>query len=334
MVKEIGVLVVGVGFVGGQAHVPSFKKIEGSNLVALCARTEKRVKPLAEKWGTKYYLDYDEALNNPEVDAVVVAVPTPYHFDYSMKAIEKGKHVMCEIPIAPKISQVEEMKKAAEKAGVTVMPVLNFRFAPVYVRIKEMIKEGVIGKPIAMHYREFLPAKDLAEQWPAGGWAWDIEKAGGYPDFTLSVWGIDMLRWVNESEYAKAKWMANYPKLEKFGGIYGYNTKGIAKFENGVVASFHFGASVNKAGAETRFEVYGDNTNVIHGIGFNKIKVLGPDDQVQETVLEVKGTRVWGHRQCDTHFIECLLANKTPSVTLDDAIKAQTIAEKITDLSR
>lgn len=334
MTKEIGVLVVGVGFVGGQAHAPSFKKIDGSNLVGLCARTERRVKPLAEKWETKYYLDYDEALKNPEVDAVVVAVPTPFHYNYAMKAIEKGKHVMCEMPITPKISDIKKLQAAADKAGVTIMPILNFRFAPVYVKIKEMIKEGVIGKPIAMHYREYLPAKDLAEQWPADGWAWDIEKAGGYPDYTLSVWGIDMLRWVNESEYTESHWVASYPKMEQFGGIYGYNTKGIAMFENGVAASFHFGASVNKAGSETRFEVWGDNTNVIQGHGINKIVVLGPDDHKEKIPVEVKGARVWGHRQCDTHFIECLLNNKTPSVTLDDAIKAQMVADKITDRLR
>ena len=334
MTKDIGVLVIGVGFVGGQAHVPSFKKIDGSNLVALCARTEERVKPLAEKWDTKYYLDTDKAINDPEVDAVVVAVPTPLHYDTAMKAINKGKHVMCEMPIAPKISQIKEMDEAAEKAGVTVMPILNFRFAPIYDTMKNMIKEGKIGKPIAMHYREFLPAKDLAEQWPAKGWAWDIEKAGGYPDFTLSVWGIDMLRWINESEYTESEWMASYPKFEQFGGIYGYNTKGIAKYENDVVASFHFGASVNQAASETRFEVYGDNTNVIHGVGFNKVIVYGPDNEKDEKILDVGGTKIWGHRQCDTHFIESLLNNKTPSVTLTDALIAQEVATKITDRIR
>jgi len=60
--NEVGVAVVGVGFVGGQAHTPSFKKIEGSKLMALCARTEKRVKPLSEKYDVKYYLDYPEEL--------------------------------------------------------------------------------------------------------------------------------------------------------------------------------------------------------------------------------------------------------------------------------
>jgi predicted dehydrogenase len=331
MTKSIGTLVVGVGFVGGQAHTPSFKKIDGSNLVGLCARTETRVKPLAEKWETNYYLDYDKALNNSEVDAVIIATPTPYHFDLAMRAIDKGKHVMCEMPIAPKISQINEMDAAAKEAGVTVMPILNFRFAPVYVKVKELIEEGRIGKPVAMHYREFLPAKDLAEQWPADGWAWDIERSGGYPDYTLSVWGIDMLRWANESDYIASEWMASYPKMEQYGGIYGYNTKGIAKFENDVVASFHFGASVNAAGSETRFEVYGDNTNVIHGIGFDKIKILGPDDKTEKISLDVGGTKVWGHRQCDTHFIESLLNDEVPSVTLDDAIIAHEIADKITD---
>jgi predicted dehydrogenase len=331
MSKNIGVIVVGVGFVGGQAHTPSFKKIEGSNLVALCARTERRVKPLAEKWGVKYYLDYDEALMNPELDAVVIAVPTPYHYEYTMKAIKKGKHVLLEMPITPKIEQIKEIKKAAKEAGVTVMPILNFRFAPIYVKIKEMIKEGKIGKPIAVHYREFLPASALAEQWPSGSWAWDIEKSGGYPDYTLSVWGIDMLRWLLDSEFKDIQWKASYPKLEQFGGILGYNTMGVAKFENGAVCTLHFGASVNALASETRLEVYGDNTDVIHGIWNNKIKLIGRGDKVEEIDVPVKGTRVWGHRQIDTHFIECILDNKEPSVTLDDAIVAQKHADGITE---
>lgn len=334
MSKEIGVIVVGVGFVGGQAHTPSFKKIEGSNLLGLCARTKKRVKPLAEKYGVRYYLDYDEALKNPELDAVVIAVPTPYHYDMAMKAIKKGKHVLLEMPIAPKIAQIEEIKKAAKEEGVTVMPILNFRFAPIYVKVKEMIKEGRIGKPIAVHYREFLPASALADQWPAGSWAWDIERSGGYPDYTLSVWGIDMLRWLMDSEFEGIQWMSSYPKLEQFGGILGYNTMGVAKFENGVVCTLHFGASVNELASETRLEVYGDNTDVIHGIWNNKIKLIGRGDEVKEIDVPVKGTRVWGHRQIDTHFIECLLNDKEPSVTLDDAIVAHMLADGITEKLR
>jgi len=213
---------------------------------------------------------------------------------------------------------------------VILMPILQFRFAPVYVKTKEMIETGLIGKPIAFHFREFIPAMSIAEQWPLGSWAWNIEKSGGYPDFTLSVWSIDMFRWLFKSEIASVEWMANYPKFEKYGGILGYNTMGLIKLSNGVVGSLHYSASVTPSASTSRLEVYGDNTNVIHAVWFNKVLLYGSDPQPQEWNLDVKGTRVWGHRQLDEHFIECILQNKKPQVTAEDAIKAQEVAQKIT----
>lgn len=330
IVNKVGVAVVGVGFVGGAAHVPSFKKIDGSELVVLCAATEKRVKPLAEKYGVEYSLDYDKLLDDARVQAVVLAVPTPLHFELAMKALEKGKHVLCEMPVAATIDQVRQLKKAAEEAGVILMPTLQFRFAPIYVKTKEIIASGMVGKPIALHFREFVPAISIAEQWPAGSWAWDIEKSGGYPDFTLSVWSIDMVRWMFESEIDNVKWMANYPKFEKYGGILGYNTMGIIKLMNGMVGSLHYSASVTPAASTCRLEVYGDNTNVLHAIWNDRIVLYSPDQEPQEWSLQVKGTRVWGHRQIDEHFIDCILHNRKPEVTVEDAITAQEIAQKIT----
>jgi predicted dehydrogenase len=331
MADKVGVAVVGVGFVGGQAHAPSFRKIEGSELVALCARTERRVKPLAEKYNVRYYLDYDKLLEDPKVQAVAVAVPTPFHYEVALKAIRKRKHVLCEMPIAPTIDKVKELQKAANEAGVILMPVLQFRFAPIYVKTKEMIKSGMIGKPIAFHFREFIPALSLAEQWPAGTWGWDIERSGGYPDFTFSVWSIDLFRWMFESEIDNVEWMSNYPKLEKYGGILGYNTMGLIKL-NDVVGSMHYSASVTPSASTSRLEVYGDNTNVLHAIWNNKIVLYGPSQQPQEWNLEVKGTGVWGHRQMDAHFIECILQGKQPQASIEDAIKAQEIAQKITKI--
>jgi hypothetical protein len=63
--KEVGVAVVGAGFVGGQAHVPAFNKIPGSELVALGDQVEERIKKYAHKYHVKYYLDYDQLLDNP-----------------------------------------------------------------------------------------------------------------------------------------------------------------------------------------------------------------------------------------------------------------------------
>ena len=329
MQDKVGVAVVGVGFVGGQAHVPSFKKIEGSELVALGAMTEKRVKPLAESLGVRYYLDYGKLLEDPKVQAVALAVPTPWHFDLVMKAIKKGKHVLCEMPVAPTVSQVRELQRAADEAGVILMPVLQFRFAPIYVKTKELIESGAIGKPLAIHFREFIPAMSLAEQWPRGSWAWDIEKSGGCPDFTLSVWSLDMIRWMFNSDIEDVQWMVNYKEIEKHGGIIGYNTMGLIKLSNGIVGNLHYSASVTPSASTARLEIYGDNTNVLHAFWFNKIVVYGQEQQPQEWNLDVKGTKVWGHRQIDEHFIECILHNKKPQVTTEDAIKAIEAAQKM-----
>jgi len=329
MIDRVGIAVVGAGFVGGQAHVPAFKKIPESELVVICDKIESRVKPLSEKYGVKYCLDYEEVLKDRNVDAVVLAVPTPFHFELAIKAMEKGKHVLCEMPLAPTIEQIRKMKETSEKNDVLLMPDLNFRFAPVYVKTKEMMQEGVIRNPIAVHYREFIPAAALADQWPAGSWAWDINRSGGYPDFTLSVWSIDLLRWLFEDEISNIKWMSNYTPLKEFGGILGYNTMGIIKFEKGMVGSLHYGATVNKLASISRLEVYGDNTNVLHAVWNNKIVLYGSDSEQKEIPVEAKGTRSWGHYQLDNHFIECVQMNKKPLVTVEDAIKTQEIAQKM-----
>ncbi len=125
MADNIRVAVVGAGFVGGQAHVPAFRKIPGSEIVVICDKLENRVKPLSEKYSIKYCLDYEEILNNPKINAVVLAVPTPFHFELAIKAMQKGKHVLCEMPLAPTIEKIRKMLLHAESLwwGGLEMPI-------------------------------------------------------------------------------------------------------------------------------------------------------------------------------------------------------------------
>ncbi|MBS7644945.1 MAG: Gfo/Idh/MocA family oxidoreductase [Candidatus Bathyarchaeia archaeon] len=328
--KKVGVAVIGTGFVGGQAHVPSFRKIPGSELVALGARTEKRVAKLAKKYEVKYYLDYKELIRDPKVDALVIATPTPFHFPVALEALKNGKHVLCEMPVAPKLSEVEELKKEAEKAGVVFMPVLNFRFTPNYVKAKALIDEGAVGKVVAASFKESIGAKVLAAQWPADSWAWDAKMSGGYPDFTLSVWSIDLLRWLFDAEYEAVEWKSNYtPLREEYGGIIGYNTMGLVKLSNGVVASLHYSCTVTPAETSSRLEIYGDNTCSLYAEGNDKLILVGEEPTRREWRFQEPGPRVWGHYQLDEHFIKCILGEEKPKITMDDAIKAQEVASRM-----
>ena len=184
--------VIGCGFVGRGAHVPAFSAISGAQLVAVADPDSKRRSKAAKKYEAKSsYEDYLDLVRDPEVDAVVVAVPTPLHVKATLAAIEAGKHVLCEMPLAASLEEADEMIGAANKQGVFLMPGLTFRFTPNFVKAKEMLDAGAIGKPAAAFYREFIPASDLASQWPVASWMWKVEESGG-PLYTLAVWSIDL----------------------------------------------------------------------------------------------------------------------------------------------
>ncbi len=326
--KKLGVAVAGLGFVGGQAHVPAFRKIPGAELVALIDVIEEKVKKVAAKYNVKYYLDYEKALKNADIDAVVVAVPTPFHYKMVSEAIASGKHVLCEMPLTPTIAEAEKLGEEAEKSGVILMPDLNFRFTPNYVKAKELVEKGAIGKPIAVTFSEFIPAKDLAVQWPSNSWAWNIKKSGGYPDFTLSVWSIDLVRWLLNSEIDDAHWVSNYAPLVGIDGFLGYNTVGIIKFSSGAVGTLHYNATVLSGEGTSRLEVFGDNTKTLKA-EWNNCLTLTEEGLEHTWAFKEKGTKVWGHYQIDAYFVKCILQGKKPTVTVEDAIKVQSVASKM-----
>lgn len=328
--KKVGVAVTGLGFVGGQAHVPAVKRIEGAELVAVIDVIEEVAKNMAAKYDTKYYTDFKVALEDPKIEALIIAVPTPFHYRLAAEALANGKPVLCEIPLTPNVAEAYELKDQAVKAGVMLMPDLNFHFVPNYVKAKELIVQGAIGEPIALAYSESIAAKDMEAQWPAGSWAWNAERSGGYPDFTLSQWGIDLIRWLVGKEIDEVEWMCNYAPLEGFGKFTGYNTVGIVRFSNGAVGALHLSSTVVRGEGTSRLEVFGNNTEAIRANGNNSLMLTAENDiEKKSWSFDARGTRAWGHRQIDQHFINCILHKEKPAVTIDDAIKVQSIASKM-----
>ena len=322
--------IVGVGFVGGQAHAPAFKRIPNSRLIALSARTKERVKPIAEKYNVTYMLDHNKLISQPDIDAVVVATPTPLHYDVVKLALENRKHVLCEMPLTPSVKQSQELGRLAKKVGVILMPVLNFRFTPNYLKVKELLTANALDEPAALSFVESIPARDLATQWPAGSWAWDKEASGGYPDFTLSVWSIDLIRWLFEAEYADTHWKTNYLPLKDLGGILGYSTMGLFKLTNGVIGSLHYTCLTTISASQSTLEILGRNTFAIRAESNNSTTLTAESPARQEWRFREVGTRVWGHYQMDEHFIKCVLGEADPQVTVEDAVKAQEIASGMT----
>ncbi len=333
--KKLGVCVVGLGFVGGQAHAPSINKIKNAELVAVCDMNDKLATKFSTKYNCKKYLTTKEAFADKDVDAVIVAVPNPFHYAVAMEAIKAKKHLLLEMPLGVNMKQTKDIIKAAKKAKITLMPSLNFRFAPIYQRIKKMIdKDKVLGKgPAAIHYREYISANLLAAQWPPSSWAWDKNKSGG-PLFTLSVWSIDLFRWLLGAEIKQLHAVAENHKLKKYKGTHGYMGYAVAEFTDGTISSMQYSGGVCNDQTIVTMEMVGENTNILTAIDTHTIK-LNTDD-VHETVckVDVSGPKVWGHYQEDEHFVKCVLAGKKPDITPEDGLIATEAGIKIAKMYR
>ncbi|MEM3727454.1 MAG: Gfo/Idh/MocA family oxidoreductase [Candidatus Bathyarchaeia archaeon] len=330
---KVGIGVIGCGFIGGKAHIPSFNSIPEAKLVAIVDKDENIAKKYSNRYNIPYYLDYLELLENPEVQGVVVSVPTPYHFKIALDAMNAGKHVLCEMPLAPTIEEAEKLKKTAEEKGVILMPSLNFRFAPLYVKTKQLINEGALRNPIAIYYREFISTDILVTQWPSNSWAWDKNKSGGYPDFTLSVWSLDLAQWLMNSDITEIKWLSKYVNLKEYNGVKAYHTIGLAKFMNNAIGTFQFSALVTYSNATSKLEVFGDSGESLEAVSYDRLILYSKEPDKKEWIFKEGGTKTWGHYQMDKHFVECILKGEKPLVTPEDAVKAIKLAKKIVEQS-
>jgi predicted dehydrogenase len=245
-----------------------------------------------------------------------------------LAAIRAGKHVLCEMPLAPSLAEADELAAEAEKQGVLLMPGLNFRYTPNYVKAKELIDSGELGKVCAVLYREFIPAKDLARQWPADSWVWNLKESGG-PLFTLSVWSIDLLRWLLGTEVAELNAATKYTVLEQFGGTLGYDSCVSLKLASGVVGCLQYSGSVSDPAASSALEVIGDNNRLLNASGNDTVEVLGQDPAKIQWNVKAPGAKMWGHYQQNQHFAQCIQEGRTPDITLQDGRKAMELALQI-----
>lgn len=327
---RIGVGVIGCGFVGRGAHVSAFNNMEDAHLVAISDVSSKLRSKLAKKYDLKAtYEDYTDLINDPDIQAVVVSTPTQTHAKISMEALEAGKHVLCEMPLAANMKEADELiALAATKKDLFLMPSLTFRFTPPFVRTKQMIAEGILGEPCALLYRELIPAADLARQWPPGAWVWNLEESGG-PLYTLAVWSIDLFRWLFECEIAEVKAETKYTPLEQHGGTLGYDACVSMRMENGVVGALNYSGSSAPSVSMTSLEVVGSTNRIIRTDWNDKLTLFS--DEPAETRWNVgqPGARQWGHHQQDEYFVRCIKEGTPPEITPEDGRKAMEISLQI-----
>jgi predicted dehydrogenase len=182
----VNIGIIGLGGIAG-AHVAAYNTLANARVTARCDRDPARAAGTAggitinigagetATGAARVYTDYRELLRDPEVEAVDICLPTDLHAEVAVAALQAGKHVLCEKPMALTVADCDRMIAAAEAAGRILMVAHCIRFWPEYAALKELVDGGEYGKVTYANFRRFSPLPD----WSEGGWMLDPGRSGG-----------------------------------------------------------------------------------------------------------------------------------------------------------
>lgn len=162
----IGVAMIGCGGIALQNHIPGVGLCPGAKVVALCDAVPTVLERAKQRTGIgRGFTDYRQAIAADGVDAVIVATPNVSHAEIVLAAIEAGKHVMCEKPMAMTLADARRMLGAAEARGVRHMTAFTYRFVPAMRYMAHLVKAGHVGRPYHFRAQRFQDWGDRNLAW-------------------------------------------------------------------------------------------------------------------------------------------------------------------------
>lgn len=184
----INVGILGAGFMGS-THARGYAKLHDVKLRAIFSRSAEKAAKLAKEFGATATTDMESLVKDPQIDVIDISIPTPWHKEYTLKALEAGKHVLCEKPMALTVEDAEAMAEAAEKSGKILMVAHVLRFWPEHVALRDFVQSGKAGRALA------ATSSRLSSRPTWGEWFAHHDQTGGAV-LDLMVHDADMLNWL------------------------------------------------------------------------------------------------------------------------------------------
>lgn len=187
---------IGCGEVTEKKSGPAFSEVEGSSVVAVMSRKEEHVKKYAQRHHIdRWYTDAQQLINDQEVNAVYVATPPSSHAIYAIMAMKAGKPVYVEKPLAANYDDCARINRISEQTGMPCFVAYYRRYLPYFQKVKEIIKNDVIGKILNVQVRFACPPRDVDRAKDGlGPWRLNPEIAGGGYFYDLAPHQFDLLQ--------------------------------------------------------------------------------------------------------------------------------------------
>ena len=299
--RKLGVAVIGTGF-WGRNHARVFKELEETELLAICDIDASRAKAVAEQFGAKPYTSTSRMLRNKNIEAVSVCTWSTSLSKEALKALNAGKHVLVEKPMAANAKQAERLLKTAEKGGLHLTVGFLMRFIPGLRLIRKAVEDQSLGKVVC------ATAKRVS-QWPER-----IGDVGVVKD--TAIHDVDVMRYVfNEDPvevYARTGSM-HHRKFEDYAQI-------MLTFKSGKSA---FIESNWLTPYKTRILVVTGSESIMKlDYITQELTIESASENLQPRLIQQEPLKLELQ-----HFARCVAGKEKPVVTGIDGLKALQVAE-------
>jgi predicted dehydrogenase len=317
---------VRIGIVGSQfissIHADALGRCSDAELFAVASPTDDHAERFAQQHHIPHHLtDYRAMLEMDEIDMIVIGAPNDLHCSMTVDAARAGKHVVCEKPLCLNLAEADRMIGACHLAGVKLMYAEELCFAPKYVRLKQLLDSGALGKPVLIKQSE-------KHDGPHADHFWDVNRSGGGVTMDMGCHAIEFFRWLLDrpaitSVYAQ---MGTYVHGDKTLGD--DNALLILEFEGDVMAMAEE-SWTKLGGMDDRAEVHGSGgvayADLLHGNAIETYSSAGYDYAVEKagttagwsfTIYEESWN--YGFPQEFDHFVACVRDDRPPLVTGED----------------
>lgn len=296
---------------------PAIHASANGRLVAVASRDEERARAFAEDQGIpRAYGSYEALLEDEEVDAVYVPLPNSLHKEWTIRAAQAGKHVLCEKPLALDATQCREMAEVASSNDVKLMEAFMYRFHPQTQRFLEMVREEAVGtlQQIRSSFT-FLLDREKDIRWDAG--------LGGGALMDVGCYCVNLSRTLAGREPVEVRAMANFRPA----GV-DEQMAGSLRFEGGLLAHFDCALTMERTQA---YQVVGTEGHMRVMEAF----VPGTEDtsieqfDVQNNLTRVSVPGADQYRLMVEHFGDCALQDRPVRYPPEDAARNMEVIQAL-----
>jgi len=317
--------IIGAGLQGWR-RARALREFDDTNLVITADTDQERATLLADEMRCQVTTDWEEVAKREDVEIVLICTPPHLHTPMAIEALKRGKHVLCEKPLALRIEEANEIVDTAQANGVKLKCGLNLRHHPGIQQAREWLDEGAIGEPIFLRCRYGIGGRPGYEK----EWRMIPEISGGGQLMDQGIHVLDLARWFlgdfTEAFGFLQTGFWNIAPLED-------NAFALLRTEKEKVASIH--VSWTQWRNLFSFEIFGEEGYIIvKGLGGSygtEKAALGKRvflEPFREEVIEFRGED-YSWREEWREFVSAIKENREPLGNGNDGVEALKLAQSI-----